>query len=208
MSLAPPALPPIAVQLREARPPEPSNLMGLLTVAVLGYTAAGFVVFGLQTGSTTIGHGGTFTGAGDIVWMGPLLVWGAVWLVGPRGWLRRLWVRPVRITVDRDGVAWTLANGRAGSCPWADLGGASSGVDHQSRWRAVFGRDGTELFGFAAPLVDETTGRRVQLPELISHVRPDLFEPLDPRHPERACVRRTAPVLADVRERLSLDPAP
>ena len=206
LALAEPA--PIAVRLRESRPPEPSNLMGLLTIAVLAYTVAGFIVFWLQTGSTTIGHGGTFTPAGDIVWMGPLAVWGVAWLAGPRGWLRRLWARPVRIAVDRDGIAWTLANGSAGSCPWADLGGASSGVDHRVRWRAVFRKDGTELFTFAAPLVDETTGRRVQLPELISHLRPDLFEPLDPRHPERACVRRTAPVLANMRERLSLDPAP
>jgi hypothetical protein len=182
--------------------------MGVVTWSTLAYTLAGFGVFWLLTGSTTIGHGGAFTGAGDIVWMGPLLVCGGVWLVGPRGWLRRLWARPVRITIDRDGLAWTLANRSAGACPWADLGGVSSGVDHRSRWRAVFYRDGKELFGFAAPLVDETTGRRVQLPVLISDLRPDLFEPLDPRHPERACVRRTAPVLASVRERLSLDPAP
>jgi hypothetical protein len=107
-------------------------------------------------------------------------------------------VRPVRITfVAR--IAWTLATD-AGSCQ-AD-GGASSGVDHRAKWRAVFHRDGGELFAFAAPLVDEETGRRVELPVLISHLRPDLFEPLDPRHPERACVRRTAPVLANVRDRL------
>jgi hypothetical protein len=207
MTVAPGGRPPLPIRLRQSRP-EPGNLIGIVTWAVLAYTFAGFGVFWLLTGSTRIGEVGTWTTVGGIVWIGPIFAWFVVWLVGPRGWLRHLWARPVRITIDRDGLAWTLANRSAGACRWADLGGVSSGVDHRVRWRAVFHRDGSELFTFAAPLVDETTGRRVQLPELISQLRPDLFEPLDPRHPERACVRRTAPVLASVSERLSLDPAP
>jgi hypothetical protein len=182
--------------------------MGILSYAVLAYTIAGFVVFWLVTGSGTIGEGGTWTTLGGIVWVGPIFAWFAVWVAGPRGELRRLWARPVRITIDRDGIAWTLSNLGAGTCSWSGLGGVSSGVDHRVRWRVVFGVDGTELFGFAAPLVDEATGRRAELPNLVSRARPDLFEPLDARHPGRACVRRSAPVIAEARERLTLDPMP
>jgi hypothetical protein len=182
--------------------------MCLVTLSILVYTFAGFGVFWLRTGSTRIGDGGTFTGLGDLVWMGPIFAWGVVFLlVGPRGPFRALWSTPTRITLDRAGVSWRLRNGDAGSCPWEEFGGASSGVDHRAKWRAIFHRDGHELIGFEAPLVDEATGRKVRLPLLIVRARPDLFEPLDPNHPERACVRRAAPVLAEVRDRLVLDAA-
>lgn len=165
--------------------------MAVVCLAVIAYTFAGFGVFWLRTGSGRIGEGGTFTPLGDLVWMAPLAAWGvAYFVIGRRGPLRALWVTPIRLTLEARGLSWRLSDGQSGASAWEDLGGVSSGVDHRARWRSVFGRDGRELMGFAAPLVDEATGRPVDLPNLVFLARPDLFEPLDLGHPGRACVRR------------------
>ncbi len=199
---------PLVLPVRIRAQPDPNTLSFILSIAAIVYTFAGFGVFWLHTGSGRIGDGGTFTLLGDLVWMAPLFTWGLVFVVvGPRGPFRVLWERPIGITLDAKGVSWRLTNGTTSACPWEEFGGASSGVDHRARWRHLFGRDGAELLAFAAPLVDEATGRKVRLPILIVQARPDLFEPLDPRHSERACVPRTAPVLADVHDRLVLDAA-
>jgi len=179
----------LPVRLRQSRP-EPSNLMGVVALGVIVWTFAGFVPFWLQTGSWRIGNGGTYTVAGGVVWLGPILVWGIVYALGPRSLPRRLWMPPIRVTVDRQALRWVLSNGTEGSTSWDGLGGVSYGVDHRARWRNVFDRDGGDLFTFAAPLVDEATGRKTSLPLVVGLARPDLFEPLDPSHPDRAVVRR------------------
>ena len=166
--------------------------MGLFAGGAVLWIFAGFGVFWLRTGASRIGDGATFTLAGDVVWMGPLVAWVVACMVGPRGPLRALWPTPGRLTLDPDGVSWTFPENRSGSCSWDELGGISSGVDRRARWRSLRSRDGGEIATLPGPFVDETTGRDADLPMAVLRFRPDLFEALDPPHPERACVRRAS----------------
>ena len=79
------------VRLRGAA--EPNGLHGLVMVAVVIYTFAGFWVYWLKTGHTTVGEGGTVTTVGSLVWIGPLMAWYLLYaLIGDRGPFRVLWV--------------------------------------------------------------------------------------------------------------------
>jgi len=174
------------------RHPDPNDRMGLITLAAILWFFAGFGVLYLKTGSGTVGEAGTYTPAGDLVWIGPLVAWAIVFSLGPRGRLRVLWSDPVRLTVDDGGVAWQVPGQPEAACSWDELGGVSSGANWRSSWRSLWRRDGAELVTVRGPFVDEASGARVELSAVIVRVRPDTYEPLDPRHPDRACVRRAA----------------
>ena len=124
--------------------------------------------------------------------MAPLFLWAIAYYVGSRGPIRSLWEDPVRLVLDDRGVAWTLTGDRSGFASWDEVGGMSSDMDWRGPWRSLRRRDGAELVTVRGPFVDETTGRTVALPMLLVRLRPELFEPLDPRHPDRACVRRAS----------------
>jgi hypothetical protein len=178
------------VRLRQTRP-DPNNVYGLVTLAALVILFGGFIVLWLETGSGTVGERGTFSALGSAVWVGPLAALVVLYFTGPRGALRVMWEPPVVLTLDDRGMAWTLPGPRNGSCTWDDLGGVSSGVDWRGPWRSFRDRSGGELLTVRGPFLDESAGRDAVLPTLVVARRPDLFEPLDVRHPERACVRRT-----------------
>jgi hypothetical protein len=180
---------PAVVRLRQRRP-DPNNLMGVFTFAAIVWVFAGFGIFWLRTGSGRIGDGGTYTLAGEVVWIGPLVAWAIAYRLGPHGPLRRLWEEPVRLLVDGRGVTWMVAHDESGFGSWDDIGGVSSGMDWRGPWRSIRRSDGAELITVRGPLVDETTTRPVALPMILVGLRPDVFEALDVRHPERACVRR------------------
>jgi hypothetical protein len=180
---------PAVVRLRQRRP-DPNNLMGVFTLTAIVWLFAGFGVLWLRTGSGRVGEGGSFTLVGDVVWIGPLFAWAIAYGLGPRGPLRRLWEEPVRLLVDCRGVTWMLAHGGSGFGSWDDIGGISSGMDWRGPWRSLRRRDGAELLTVRGPFIDEATNRPIALPMIPVAYRPELFEPLDVRHPERACVRR------------------
>lgn len=178
------------VRLRQTRP-DPNSLYALMALAALLVLFGGFTVLWLATGSGTVGERGTFSPLGTTVWLAPLVACVAIYFAGPRGVLRVIWEPPVVLTLDDRGVAWTLPGPRTGFRAWDGLGGVSSGVDWRSPWRSFRDRSGGELLTVRGPFLDESTGRRAVLPTLVVGPRPDLFEPLDAVHPERACVRRS-----------------
>lgn len=181
---------PAVVRLLQRRP-DPNNLMGAFAIASTMWLFAGFGVLWLRTGSGTVGERGSFTLIGDAVWIGPLFVLTLAYMLGPRRWFRRLWEDPVRLVIEDRGITWILGNGKSGFGSWDDVGGISSGADWRGPWRSLRGRGGEELVALRGPFADEATKRPVALPKLLPWLRPDLFEPLDGRHPERACVRRS-----------------
>jgi hypothetical protein len=164
--------------------------MGVVTLAAIAWLFAGFGVFWLRTGSGRIGEGGTYNLAGLVVWLAPLVLVRIGYVIGPLGPLRSLWEDPVRLVLDDRGVAWTLIHDPSGFASWDEVGGMSSDVDWRGPWRSLRRRDGAELVTVRGPFVDEATGRTVVLPTLLVRLHPELFEPLEARHPDRACIRR------------------
>lgn len=96
---------------------DPSPVLMLVTIAVLTYVFAGFGVYWSITGSGTIGVGGRMSNVGELVWIGPIMVWFVIMLIGRRGSFTRLWRQPATLTVDAESLAWNVG-GRPGSTTW------------------------------------------------------------------------------------------
>jgi hypothetical protein len=179
-----------AIHLRH-RSARPGSLISVVAVAVLLYTFAGFGVFGLQTGSGTIGEDGfRFTAIGTIVWMAPLFTWFVVFLVGDRGPFARLWLKRGTIDITANGIAWSDPCDGAGQVSWDDLAGVSELNARDATLTSFFDREGRTIAMLNRDFRRYESRQWVHVPVAVGAAQPRLFEPIDPRHPERGCVRR------------------
>jgi len=180
---------PSVFRLRQANPTG-NGLLGLILTAILVYTVAGFGVYWLQTGSTTIGQGGRLADLGGLVWFGPIaIVFPALVAIGDRGPFRALHDARTTITVGPDGIAWWTARAGDGHLAWPQVGGVSRTRTRYRTTERVFLRAGAEAVSFEGPFTVEGRPRSVSLPAIFLEARPTSFVPIDPRHPERGCVR-------------------
>ncbi len=160
-------------------------------VAIIVYTFAGFWVYWLRTGETTVGHGGTLSSLGGLVWTGPLFAWAVVYFfIGDRGPFRALYLPRSTVDVGDDGLSWwtPTAESRWG---WDAIGGVSCLGDGTAQATTVYDPAGVELGSITGPMTDTRTRRASRLPEVILEVRLDLFEALNPKYPGNGCVRRS-----------------
>jgi hypothetical protein len=170
---------------------EPNGIHGVVMVAVLIYTFAGFWVYWLNTGSTTIGDGGQFSRLGGLVWMGPLFAWCVLnFFITDRGPFAALYQPRSTIDVDDDGLSWWTPTA-AGQADWEAIGGVSCLGDGTGQLTTMYDPSGVELGSITGALADQRTRRAARLPDVILEVRLDLFEALNPRYPGNGCVRRS-----------------
>jgi hypothetical protein len=164
----------MSIRYRQRRP-EPNGLHGLFSLAVIAYTFAGFFVYWRVTGSTTVGVGGTVDDLGELVWFGPLLVWGVVVLVlTDRGPLGTLYQARVNVGIDADRITWTR-DGRQGSVPWSDVAGIDFRTSTWAGDAAVWGFDGQEIVQLPNRLSRVGAGPSTTLMDVAVALRPDLF---------------------------------
>ena len=178
------------VRIRE-RWPEPNGLYLVFTLGVIAYTFAGFFVYWLRTGHTTVGEGGSLTGIGRIIWMAPLYPWFFVSLVGGRRPFHWLY-KPARVfEVSNRGLTQLLGHQIHTSISWDDVGGVSapSGSGFAAR-ASIYDESGKELLELPGYFVQVDNRRRITLAEVVVTQRPDRFEALDPANPHKGCVLR------------------
>jgi hypothetical protein len=165
--------------------------MGVLIVGLLTYLFAGFWVYWLKTGHTTVGDGGDVTFIGELVWFGPLFAWMLLYFViGDRGPFKALYAPRSTVDVADDGLSlWTPTAERQWA--WDEIGGISCLGDATARITTVYDPAGVELGSITGVMTDQRTRRAVRLPEVILELRLDLFEALNPKYPGNGCVRRS-----------------
>jgi hypothetical protein len=179
------------VRLRQ-RVAEPNGLMGAITMGVVIYVFAGFWVYWLKTGQTTVGVGGRITTIGELVWIAPLMVWGLLYFViEDRGPFQALYVPRSTVEVGDDGLSWHTPTA-ANRWDWEAIGGVSCLGEKAAQTTTVFDSAGVELGSISGVMVDTRTRRASRLPETILDVRRDMFEALNPTYPGNGCVRRSA----------------
>jgi hypothetical protein len=179
------------VELR-VRHADPSPVLGLFGLLLLAYTFAGFGVYYLLTGSTTVGVGGRVTDLGGLIWFGPLFVGWLVMLLGvDRGPFRRLYLPRTRLLATGDGLAWRSPT-TDGEAAWAEIGGVSSVGGGPGRLTTVYEPGGRPLAELRGEFEDVRTRDRRSVPERIVELHPDRFEPVDPARPADGCARREA----------------
>ncbi len=173
--------------LRQAGRPDPGNFFSLAAGAIIIYIFAGFFVYWQKTGSWTIGTGGHMTDLGALIWLGPLVVWMGVYLVGPRGPFTRLWYPPARMNVDRDGIEWNV-DGQTGRVTWSDVREVGDRMSSREATNcSIKNLDGRTLARVPARVVGPS-GVRQSLVNLVIEARPDLFERVGSQW--KAAVRR------------------
>lgn len=183
---------PSVFRLRQAQPTW-NGRFGLIALAIIAYTFAGFGVYWLKTGSGTVGEGGTVSNLGGLIWFFPLVIgFPAILFVGDRGPFRALYERRTTVTVGPDGLTWWTAKGGDGRLAWSELGGVSRITGKYSTHEPVFALSGEEVVGFEGPFKVEGRRKAVSLPSVILEARPKAFVPADPRHPERGCIASVA----------------
>lgn len=181
------------VRLRH-RMAEPNGRMGALLLGLLIYTFAGFWVYWLKTGHTTVGVGGRITLIGELVWIGPLMAWGLLYFViGDRGPFKALYLPRSTVDIGHDGLSW-WAPTAASQWDWEAIGGVSCLGDGTGQVTSVYDPTGVELGSITGAMADRRTRRAARLPEAILEVRLDLFEALNPKYPGNGCVRRSASI--------------
>ena len=112
--------------------------MGVLTVAAIVYTFAGFWVYWLRTGETTVGDGGFLSSLGGLVWMGPLLAWGIVYLlIGDRGPFKALYLTRSTVDVSDRGLSWWTPTAES-QWSWNSIGGVSCLGDGTAQITTVY----------------------------------------------------------------------
>ena len=165
--------------------------MGALMLGILVYTFAGFWVYWLGTGSTTVGVGGRVSDLGGLVWMGPIITLGLVLLaIGDRGPFKVLYLPRSTVDLGDDGLSWWTPSA-AGRAAWGSIGGVSCLGDNAGQITTVFDPTGAEIWSITGVMSDQRTGRAARLPDVILEVRLDQFEAVDPKRPGNGCVRRS-----------------
>jgi hypothetical protein len=181
---------PDVIELRQ-RQPTPNGRAGFASLLVLAYTFAGFGVYWLVTGRTTVGD--DLSLAGSVVWVGPIILGTLVLLLGSdRGVLRWYYEPRTRLWIAADGLRWSTPAGEAAAA-WPDVGGVSSLGDGRYEVTSVFDPMGRPLAEFNEAFADARTGDTRRAPERILELRPDLFEAVEPGRPGVGCVRRDRP---------------
>lgn len=166
--------------------------MGVLVVAVIVYTFAGFWVYWLRTGLTRVSDSGEISTLGELVWVGPLFAWMVVYFfIGNRGPFKALYLPRSTIDLDDDGLSWWTPSA-AGRVDWASIGGVSCLGDNSRQETKVFDPSGADVWSIIGVMSDDRTQRAARLPDVVLEVRLDQFEALDPKHPGNGCVRRSA----------------
>ena len=179
---------PRVVRLRQAQAPR-NGRFGLLILAVLAYTFAGFGVYWLKTGSGTIGVGGSVTNLGGLVWFLPLMIgFPAIVAVADRGPFKSLYEPRTTVTVGPDGLAWWTAKGGDGRLAWSDLGGVDRIKGRFATSESIFSLSGKEVVRLDGPFKVEGRRASVSLPAVVLEMRPNRFIAADPHHPERGCI--------------------
>jgi hypothetical protein len=153
----------------------------LITVGVILYVFAGFFVYWLITGSGKIGYGGTISGIGELVWMGPLFAWGLVYAIGRRGPFARLWLEPIIVSTSHDRLWWTQGDS-VSSADWDAIATIRSSLFEwwkSQRYVMVAAPDGSIIAKLPMWLTDiEHSGRRrkrTSMMDLAIAARPDRF---------------------------------
>lgn len=93
------------------------NWAGLFAIV---YVNAGFLVYWLITGSTTIGVGGRMTNLGGLVMFAPLMLWFGCYVIGPRGVFKRAWYPDTIVTVADSRLSWVV-DGLADAIAWSEV---------------------------------------------------------------------------------------
>ena len=164
--------------------------MGVLAVAVIVYTFAGFWVYWLRTGLTRVSDSGEISPLGELVWVGPLFAWTVVYFViGDRGPFKALYLPRSTVDVGDEGLSWWTPTAES-QWGWDAIGGVSCLGDGTAQATTVYDPAGIELGSITGVMADTRTGRGARLPEAILEVRLDLFEALNPKYPGNGCVRR------------------
>jgi hypothetical protein len=170
----------------------PNTLGMILLMSSVAYQFAAFGVYWLVTGSGTIGVGGTLTGIGDLLFVGPTLLASAGLVVGPRGWVRRFFHDRVVVTLSWDGLE--TRGGRPGErfVPWEEIGGISV-VGQGEQATRVFDVVGRDLITLPAAFNAGASRRNTTIAEMALAVRPDRYQPIDVRRPRVGCLLRSVP---------------
>jgi hypothetical protein len=171
---------------------KPNTLGLILGMSMVVYEFAAFGVYWLVTGSGTIGVGGTLTGIGTLLFLGPMALVFAGLLVGPRGWMRRFFRDPVIVTLSWDGLATRAGWPGERFVPWEEIGGISV-VGQGEEATRVFDVHGQDTIALPAAFNAGPSRRNTTIAEMAIAVRPDRYRPIDERRPRRACVLRSLP---------------
>ncbi len=165
--------------------------MGALSLGILIYTFAGFGVYWLGTGSTTVGVGGSVSNLGGLVWLGPIMALTLVLLaIGDRGPFKVLYLPRPTVDLSDDGLSlWTPTV--ASRWDWNAIGGVSCLGDGTGLLTTVYGPTGEALGSITGVMTDLRTGRAARLPDVILELRLHEFEAVDARKPGNGCVRRS-----------------
>ena len=73
---------------------------------------------------------------------------------------------------------------------WDDLAGVSELNAGYATLTSIFAQDGRTIAMLNRDFRRSDSRRWVHVPVAVVAAQPGLFEPVDPRHPERGCVRR------------------
>jgi hypothetical protein len=122
--------------------------------------------------------------------MAPLFAIGAIVLIGDRGPLRRLFLPRDTVEISGIGLSWWTLVVAPGRMDWDDVGGVSQVGFRDGTLTVVYSPQGRAIVTLEGEFLGEASRRSYPVPTVIAAAMPTVFEPIDPHHPERGCVRR------------------